>query len=286
MPAVRALALLIAAGPLGGAPIGAQSAAGAPPAWTVSVDVGAGAPDGWVQVRENQLEGTRLRYRGDLGVRRAWTARVAVAHRLGARTTLDVAVEGWSLQGSAVPPADVVFNGATLAADSVLRTRTGFGDFLQVTVAVARRLLARPRAALTGRVGLTFVALNFVLQGTLAPGSALHETREDFVTQELPVPVAGLAYERALTPRLALEGAASGGWLPTVNSLRREGGEVTVTQSHADLSLALRWRAARTTHVRLGWRWTHFAQREESTEDGNAIRLDRGAFTAGVRHAF
>lgn len=250
--------------------------------WTLWLDAGVGPPSGWVQVRENALEGTRLHFRRDLDVRRAWTVRGTLVHPIGARTLLDIALEGWSLSGDAVPRSDVTFNGATLAADSVLRTRTGFGDFVQLTADVRRRLVMHPRDVLSGSVGLTFVALNVVLQGTLAPGSALHETREDFVTQELPVPVLGLAWEHALTPRLALAAHATGGWLPIVNSLRREGGEVTITQTQADLGLALRWRLARRTRVSLGWRFTHFAQREESTEDGNAIRLDRSAVAAGV----
>jgi hypothetical protein len=282
MFASRSLALALVAGILAPAPLCAQAAGDSASSWAFSLDGGAGAPAGWVQVRENELAGTRLLFRNDLRVRRAWTVRGSATRRLGARTVLDVALEGWSLQGTAVPRSDVMFNGATLAADSVLHTRTGFGDFLQLTAQVRRRLAARARNVLSGSLGLTFVALNFVLQGTLAPGSALHETREDFVTQELPVPVAGLAYEHAFTPRLVLAASAAGGWLPVVNSLRREGGEVTLTQTHADLAIALRWRVSPRTRVSFGWRWTHFAQREESTEDGNAIRLDRGAVTVGA----
>lgn len=262
-------------------PLDAQ-APGDSASWMLWLDAGVGPPSGWVQVRENALEGTRLHFRRDLGVRRVWTVRGTLVHPIGTRTLLDIALEGWSLRGDVVPRSDVVFNGATLAADSVLHTRTGFGDFLQLTANVRRRLVVRRRDVLSGSVGLTFVALNFVLQGTLAPGSALHETREDFVTQELPVPVLGLTWDHALTPRLTLAAHASGGWLPIVNSLRREGGEVTITQTHADLGLALRWRMARHSRLSLGWRFTHFAQREESGEDGNAIRLDRGAVTVGA----
>jgi hypothetical protein len=65
----------------------------------------------------------------------------------------------------------------------------------------------------------------------LAPGSTGDEMKEDFVTQELPIPLLGVALDYPFTDRLHLISSLNGAYLPRVNSLRKEGGEVTLTQT-------------------------------------------------------
>ena len=241
--------------------------------WRFAAGADAGAPSGWVQVRENATAGTRLRFGPDLGVRRMFDYSLGVGRRLGARTWADLTITSTSLDGRTTLPRDVIFNGATLERGTALRTAVGFPRFMTLTGTVSRRVLALGKGRLDVRGGITFVALSFQLHGTLAPGSALHETSEDFVTQELPIPLAGVSIELPVAARLRVFADADGSYLPRVNSLRREGGEVTLRQSGASLIAGLRGDVARTMRIDLGYRASVLAQHEASREDGNDIVL-------------
>lgn len=263
------LVLAAAAMPIGRVAAQPDSIAG----WRVVAGVDAGAPDGWVQVRENATAGTRVRFGPDVRVRRVFDYSLGVGRRLGARTWADLAITSTTLDGRTTLPRDVTFNGATLERGTVLRTSVGFPQFMTLTGTVSRRVLTLGGGQLDVRGGITFVALSFQLHGTLAPGSALHETSEDFVTQELPIPLAGVSIELPVAARLRVFADADGSYLPRVNSLRREGGEVTLRQSGASLIAGLRGDVARTMRIDLGYRASVLAQHEASREDGNDIVL-------------
>jgi hypothetical protein len=236
-----------------------------------------------VQVRENEIQGTRLEFQRDLGIRHTHAHEIGAAYHLSDRTAFRLTVASNALDGRVTLPNDVYFNGTTLAGGSTLVTRTDFPNFLRVTLTGERRLAPiGSGGALTGTAGLTFVLLNFELQGTLAPTSATRETREDFVTQELPVPLVGLRLEYPLTRRVRAVASADGGYLPWVNSLRNEGGTVSLEQSHLDLALGLAYALTRSLRLDVGYSGTHFAQFESSHEDGNAIRLGEDAVRVGV----
>src|SRR5262249_40922388 len=209
------IALAIA---LGAAPAHAQAPA-VPPRWEVSLGGTIGAPTGWVQVRGNAVEGTRLGFPPDLDVSRVWIAELAFRHRWGRRGALRFVVQSYALDGTTTVPGDVQFNGATLAGGTSLETRTHFPSFVRATLTGERELAAVDGGRVLASVGITFVSLMFKLQGTLAPTTAGRETHEDFVTQELPVPVVGLALAHPLSRGLDAGASALLGYLPWVNSL-------------------------------------------------------------------
>lgn len=245
------------------------------PPWQLVVGADAGAPSGWVAVRENAIAGTRLSFRPDLGVKHVLVYTLGIARRLGARTRLAVTVAGTSLEGRATPAHDVTFNGATLEAGTSLRTAVGVSRFVTGTIAVEQRVVALGRGWLWIRGGITFTGLTFVLQGTLAPGSAHHETQEDFVTQELPVPLGGVTARLPVAPRLSVFVDLEGSGIPRVNSLRREGGEVTLRQAAGSLTAGLDYALHRAVRVALAYRSAAFVQHEQSAEDGNDIALHK-----------
>src|SRR6185437_2099335 len=72
--------------------------------WRVVAGVDAGAPDGWVQVRENATAGTRVRFGPDLRVRRVFDYSLGVGCRLGGRTWADLAITNTTLDGRTTPP--------------------------------------------------------------------------------------------------------------------------------------------------------------------------------------
>jgi hypothetical protein len=183
-----------------------------------------------------------------------------------------------------VLPVDVLFNGATLQGGTTLETRP---DFFRLTALYEKRFVAfAGGGSLSGEAGFTFVALTFKLHGTLAPDSQGNETQEDFLTQELPVPLLGLRLRLPLCPRLWFEGSLTGGYLPRVYSLKNEGGKVDVTQSHADLGLWLRYGLTPAVDLKAGYAYSDFVQHETSGEDDNLIHLTSNSVTLGLAARF
>jgi hypothetical protein len=248
----------------------------------ISATGAVGTPGGWVRVGENALRGDRLALHRDLGVPSIRWLTLALDVDPQARSGWHFALDDWILTGDARLPRAVDFNGATLAAGSPLATRTSGLSFLQLTAEWRRRIAKwRGGSTLSALAGLTFVSLEFQLRGTLAPGSRSRETKEDFVTQELPVPIVGLVATRPLGARLALRAAADVGGVPWVNSLRREGGEVRLRQFHADLDMGVRTALTRHLALDAGIALRDFVQHELSGEDDNVIHLRTLAVRAG-----
>jgi hypothetical protein len=243
-------------------------------------------PSGWVQVRENGSAGTRLYLTSGLDVNSLWAADLRAEYRPDERTRLSLTLTGISMSGSVTLAQNVDFNGATLASGTTLAAATTFPHWMAITLAGTRRVAKFADGELGVTAGLSFVALTFVLHGTLTPNSATRETQEDFVTQELPVPMLGAEYRTALGGRWRFEGRVLGGWLPWVNSLRQEGGTVNVTQTELQLAAEFRYALSRRVELTTDVRYTAFAQDEQSTEDGNQIVMRAAMIGAGAAWKF
>lgn len=281
----RALAALLFLCFTGGRAVMAQGSAES--RWRVGIGSALGVPTGWVQVRERAIEGTRLDFRHDLGIRRDHFFDLRVEYHPRPAAGFGITVSSWALRGAAILPANVVFNGTTLAGGSTLTTRTDFPQFIRVDIEGWRRISTLGgRGSLVGSLGLTAVLLTYEMSGTETANSAGHETKEDFVTQELPVPVVGLRLRYPLGGRVALVTALSGGYLPWVNSFRREGGIVRITQGHADLDVGTELAIGSGMHILAGARFSEFTQREKSREDGNDIRLRSNLLVLGIARGF
>lgn len=255
--------------------------------WQVALAIGYGDPSGYVQVRENQIEGTRLDFGSDLDVNHLSNEALHVAYRIDPDQSVQMVLQNYALSGSTVLPRNVNFNGATLAAGTRLRTVTRFPDFLRATVFYQRALSQFANGgSLSGCAGFTFDGLTFKLDGTLTPDSVGHEMKEDFVTQELPVPMAGVQLDEPLNDRLAFVASLDGAWLPRVNSLRTEGGEVTLAQTNTDATLGLDYALTRRLDLTGNYRFSYFKQDERSHEDGNRILLKSNSVELGLSYAF
>lgn len=255
--------------------------------WQVALNVGYGDPSGYVQVRENQIEGTRLDFDSDLDVNHMSDVALRVAYRIDPDQSVQLVLQNYTLTGSTMLPQDVNFNGATFAAGTRLRTVTRFPDFLRATLFYRRTLSQFTNGgSLSGRAGFTFEGLTFKLDGTLTPDSVGHEMKEDFVTQELPVPMVGVQLDEPLSDRLAFVASLDGAWLPRVNSQRTEGGEVTLAQTNMDATLGLDYALTRRLDLTGDYRFGYFKQDERSHEDGNHILLKSNSVALGLTYAF
>ena len=250
----------------------------------ISLSGSGGIPNGYVQVRENERVGTRLRFHHDLGMDDVESIALSGAYHLTSDDAFRLEFDTLFLYGSTRLDEDVFFNGARLQGGTRLRSEP---DFFRLTGLYERRLFDLPGGGhLAGDLGITYVLLEFSTRGTLSSLSAGSETKEDFLTQELPVPMLGFSFEQPLSKRLRFVGTAFGGYLPKVDSLRTEGGTVYLKQSHADASARLRYVLLPHLDLEGGYAFHYFMQNERSREDGNFIKLYSNDLTAGLTYRF
>lgn len=261
-------------------------AARASTSWTVGLNAMLGRPSGYVQVRENQIDGTPLAIRKDLGVTTVKTLRFDATRSLGKSAELHLWLSTSRLYGHAFLGRTAYFNGATLARGPI-GGDTRFIDNWRFQASYWRRLYSFSRGGgLFVSAGLTFVSLNFRIQAQIAPGSVGHETKEDFDTQELPIPVFGVHVRYPLTRALQIFASFDDGHIPWTNTLRREGGMIQLTQTNEDASLGLKVRLADNWLAKIFFYGEHFKQNERSAQDGNFVKLNQYGIGLGVGRRF
>lgn len=255
-----------------------------PPRFDLWLGGQVGAPRGFVKVGEFDRSGEKLRLHDDLGIDTFEVAELGAAFHLTPRDVLRGAFSYTFLYGSTTLAGDRAFNGALLAGGTNLSTRPVFTR----GTGIYEHEFVHPEsgALLAVGGGVTFVYLHFKLHGTLSPHTVGHETQEDFYAQELPVPLASLRGEYPITPRLRLIGTVAGGFLPSVDSLRTEGGTVKLAQAHADVFAGLRYAITPQLFVDGGYHYTYFSQLETSGEDRNKILFLGHAFGCDVTYRF
>lgn len=254
--------------------------------WQVGFSAATGTPGGYVQVRENQIDGTPLRLRSNLGVTTVDNLQLSAEHTLGDKGSLHLSLSSVTLDGSGTLGRTAYFNGATLAPGPISGD-THFPDYLRLSADYRYRIAGFGHGGrLWLSAGLTFVSLNFRIAATVAPGSVGHETKEDFNTQELPIPVFGVHLSYPLTSALSLYAGFQGGHLPWTNSLRREGGMVQLTQTNEDTVLGLRYRFAGAWIARLYLYNYDYQQNERSAEDGNYVQINQHGVGLGISRRF
>ena len=227
----------------------------------VSLTTEVGLPRGYVQVRENDIQGTHLSFHTDLGIDTVDRVTAGAAYHLSDVSRLRLAFDTIFLYGTERLDSDVLFNGATLQAGTDLQSRP---EFFRLTALYERQLLDFARGGgVAADIGLTYVFLTYKMHGTLSPlsqggggqtiarvsstnsqvaggganpGGTPATVKEDFLTQELPIPMLGVTFDYPLATNWSFLGTVLGGWLPRVDSLRTEGGTVYLSQSHVDLS--------------------------------------------------
>jgi hypothetical protein len=305
-----ALSTVILLGVLAGA-----SGAEEPPAgrdrFELSLRTEVGLPRGYVQVRENEIQGTHLSFHSDLGIDTIERVTAGAAYRLSDVSRLRLAFDTIFLYGSARLDSDVFFNGATLQGGTDLQSRP---EFFRLTALYERRLLDfAAGASVAGDIGLTYVFLTYKMHGTLSPlsqggggetmarassigsqvagaganpGGTPATVKEDFLTQELPIPMLGLTLDYPLGQHWSFASAVLGGFLPRVDSLRTEGGTVYLSQSHVDLSAVVRYRLSDCVDLDGGYAFHYYTQHESSHEDGNYIQLWDNDLLVAVHYRF
>jgi hypothetical protein len=241
-----------------------------------------------VRVRENQIEGTRLRFRDDLGIDVISIPELWVTWWLDGRNALQLQLRGFVDGGSAFLSEPIFYNGATVAGGQ--RITAGASPWVTVGLYYNRLLLGDDAGDLRAKAGLSYTFLNFDLGSPrLAADTVGRETTEDFVTQELPIPTFGLEARRRLGDRISCEGLLLANWINNVNSLRREGGTVYLSQTEVQAHGRLVYANPPDLgplQLFFGIGYVYYRQRETSREDGNFIRFSGVGPEVGFRVSF
>ena len=247
--------------------------------WSWEVGLARGVPGGFIQVRENSVEGTQLPLGPALGFASFPRLRLEAIDNKGTGGALVLRLDFARISGETAFPRPVYFNGVELAAGQPVTSIANWDNYWQFTMLYRQRLLGGHRgASLAGEVGFTYVGLTYSLQGHPVGASNPAElsgstTVEDFITQELPVPQFGLRFRYPFARSWCLDAEFLGGHLPRVYSLRNEGGKVYVTQTNQELRWGLDYHWSPNLRTGFGWYDRYYMQYEQSAEDGNYIRM-------------
>lgn len=248
--------------------------------------------DSLVQVRENDLAGTPLSLRRNLGVKPVQVPYADLAYWFSARDAVELQLRYVAMNGTRALDHPVDFNGATIADGQTVHVNPlwySVGFFYE------RRWTpswAGPDGDVRGVAGLEYTFVDFRINGGHAPvisSSPGTETKEGFYVQELPMPTVGLQWDRRLSRFLVFDSSLAANWLDHVNSGRKEGGTIYLSQRKLEAHLQIRLsdnRRFRTFHPMAGVFYFDFRQREDSHEDGNLVRLSMFGPELGLQAEF
>jgi hypothetical protein len=243
----------------------------------------------YVRVRENSIEGTRLRFRSDLGIDTVEIPELWATYWLTAHDALQLQFHYFVAAGSDFLGEPVFYNGATIAGGQTIHASAP--PWATIGLYYERLLLPSTSGVdLRAKIGAQYTYMNFDLgHPMLAPDTAGSETKEDFGTQELPIPTLGLEARSPLTHHLSIDTLLLGAWLNHVDSLRTEGGTVylsqTEVQAHARLVYGDDEHFGPLTAF-IGVGYYYYQQDETSHEDGNFIRLSTVGPEIGLAYGF
>ena len=234
---------------------------------------------GYVQVREFDLDGTRLAL-NDLGIDHALVVTLGYEQRLSNVSSLRFRLRWFDESGHGSFPEEIDFNGGTYQAGATLTSTAQLADFVFLW---QRDLLHFGHGGrFQGLVGANFTYLNFTIDG---PQISSADTSEAFYKQALPIPSLGLRVDYPIRDKGAFYAEVFGFAVNNWNSLRKEGGTVTLSQDNAEANIGVRYRLGRRWQLDGGLRYDYLSIDEESNEDGNVfLQRSWGPFVGFTAH--
>ncbi len=260
--------------------------------WQLQIGFARGVPGGFIQVRENDVQGTTLPLGSALGIDYVQHFQFKAIDQINSTQGLILNVDFARLYGETMRPTSVYFNGVQLSANDPLTSNVGWLNNWQMTALYRQQLMASDSGMqLDVEVGFTYVGLTYSLQGHPTGATNPSElsgsrTSEDFITQELPVPQLGLYFSYPVTASWDVEAEFLGGHLPRLYSLRNEGGKVYVTQTNQEAQLGGVYHWGNNMQLGFGFYDRYYMQNEQSAEDGNYIQLAEHGPYLNLRYRF
>ena len=247
-------------------------------------------PESFVQVRENESQGTRIWF-SDLGIQTVQVPSFKATYWMNTSNALDLRLQYFAVRSNHLLKYPVVFNGATLEGGQIVSADPLWYS-LGIYYAYRWFPFALDKWYFCGRVGIEYVFINFSINNghaAVTPTSKGTETKEDFFLQELPIPTAALDIHWNVSANWAAQGTLEGNYINHWNSGRTEGGTVYLSQWKLEAHLQIRLSSGhwfKSLHPSGGIFYYGFRQLEESAEDGNLINWASFGLEAGLGYEF
>jgi hypothetical protein len=234
---------------------------------------------GYVQVREFDLDGTRLAL-NDLGIDHAVVVALGYEQRLSDVSSLRFRLRWFDESGQGSFPEEIDFNGGIYQAGASLTSTAQLADFVFLW---QRDLLHFGHGGrFQGLVGANFTYLNFTING---PQVSSADTSEAFYKQALPLPSLGLRVYYPIRNKGVFYAEVFGFAVNNWNSLRKEGGTVSLSQDNAEANIGVRYQLGRRWQIDGGLRYDYLKIDEQSNEDGNVfLQRSWGPFIGFAAH--
>ena len=226
--------------------------------------------DGYVKVREHQLEGEHLGLHDKLGVDQWFSVSFEAAWRFDDCNGIRAAFTWNQFRGGKTFDHDVPHDGAVFGAG----TSIDFSPtrWWRAEVWYEATPWRSDWGELTLLAGVTIDDLNVFLEPNKPRISSKQEFHEDFGAQRMPLPALGARISIEPTAGLRLTFEARGTYVDNLATWYREGGRIYHSQTNLDVSGTIAYRVA---EVEFGAALRHrvFRIEDHSKEDGNQFSL-------------
>jgi len=243
------------------------------PGWWISLQAGAGIPDGQVRVGEPSPS-TPLGLRDDLGIDSTRTLGLAIAGTFHTRNRLSFSAESISLSGSETFDKTVYFDEGSFAPGASPKSDPRF----YLLKAEYARVFGSPEAVSHWLLlaGIDHAYLDF----------RIGDQSEDFFRQEVSMPVVGAGWERQTGKTAVFHAAARGSRFNHLNTGEKEGSTIYLNQDLLDVWAGWVWKPSPRFRWSAGYRYFLFSQTEHSSEDFNDFHVRIHGLTGALSLRF
>ncbi len=228
------------------------------------------ALDGYVQVREWELEGDKMNLE-ELGMKHYPAIQLLLEKQFRKRNSLSFSFEQYFMQGKASLNRTIAYNGTKIECVSGIDVSPS--RYFRLSGYYKRNLYSRKSWQLQYIAGLVFDHINFCIDGVVAPDSPRNEVCENFGKQALPYPVLGISTRYDFNDANSLNFEISGTYIPLFESFYVEGSNMYLQYSTllTDLSYV---RSVASWELTLGTKFRSMHLFQESQEDTNDLKIE------------
>lgn len=239
---------------------------------------------GYVQVREWELEGDRLDLDDDLGIDAFYGLGFGLGLEVSQGHWIDLNHSEYRFEGNARFNQTFNFNGGVFAAGPTDVSKTRYRrTSLTYSYVIDGDRNSSSLYSVGG--GLLLETLTFDIDGEFDPSSTRFEKYEGFSRQLVPVPMFEANWRQPWLDEYAYGFYGAAAWLPKTKTWYKEGGSIYFEQYNIDLKAEV-LKFFKSSNVALGYYFKIFHQHQSSREDTNDFQLVNSNIYLEYRYFF
>jgi hypothetical protein len=180
--------------------------------------------NGYVQVRENQFDGTHLSLHHDLGMKTWSNISLELSYTFRNRSSIRALFEYFFFYGNSILDNNIWFNATNLNGQNGVSI--GKTQLFESRIFWIKPVRLIPDVQTSLILGLLYDGLYFRINGDTLSGSPRNEAHEDFISQALPFPEIGFLLRKLIRQRSSVSLEATGTYIPLFKSFFLEGGHM------------------------------------------------------------